>query len=306
MKEHIKLRKLLIDSLSHSLSIRNMVKITRRVIPGYDLYQRSGFPENIPIPSIDAANQIVRDIINEDRVIKFVESLVEVYNDGLMGRKLNIRFLPQILNKLESLGYRYRSAEGIFVENEVGRRTTGWGVLHNGKVYEFAFLNLDIVRNTELVRRYSKELVSQTYNDLRKIVRRLVEKRNGRIWEWQGDGVLAAFYFDDKNIAVSLTGIEILLELFYYNLFFCKLEDPIRVRIAAHTGPCQFMDGKTSVQSDTLRKLELIESRYTLPDSVTISPGIYYDLGTKLETFFEPINIGGENYVYRYMVRWEK
>jgi len=301
-----RLQKLIIDALSHSMSVHTMVKIVNRINNSYDLYKRSGFPRNIPIPNIDAAKQITKDLVADGLLIKFVEKLIDVYENGLMGRKIKIRFLPQIIRGLESLGFFYDDKYGMFIERSEGKKTKGWGILLEGHIYELTFMNIDIVNNTELVRKYSRNEISQAYFDLREIFKFYVERRNGRIWNWEGDGGLAAFYLEDKNINAILCGIDIISELFLYNLFRCNLKESLKIRLAVHTGPCQFAYNIQTIQSDTLRKIEELETKYTIPDSLTISPGVYSDMGSKLEYFFTAIPIAGGNYIYRYTLKWEE
>lgn len=78
------------------------------------------------------------------------------------------------------------------------------GVLRNGSDYVISMLRLDIVGNTELVRKYSKTLIESTYSDLRQIVEMASDRRNGRIWSWEGDGGIIAFYFGNRNKFAAL------------------------------------------------------------------------------------------------------
>jgi hypothetical protein len=184
MKASTRLQRLITDALSHSMPVHTMLRIARQVIQNYDLYENSGFPPNIPIPSIDAARQIAIDMINEDLVVKFVEILIDVYENGLMGRKITVRYLPQILKELESSGLIYDDEYKMFVEKSDMKRTIGWGVLQENNVYDLSFISLDIVNNSELVRKYPKNQIALAYSDIREIFKYHVEKRNGRIWEW--------------------------------------------------------------------------------------------------------------------------
>ena len=160
MKKNLYLVRMITDSLARSMHVHRMVKLTSRVIPGYNLYQRSGFPESIAIPQIDAARQIVRDIEQSGLLTRFVEVLIDMNENGEMGRKFPISFLPQIINEIESMGYSYRIQDGIFIESEDGAKTKGWSVLREGSFYDFSFLRVDIVGNTELVRMYpEKEMI---------------------------------------------------------------------------------------------------------------------------------------------------
>ncbi len=305
MKVNARFENYLIEALSQSMPTHVMENLCARLIPGYDLYRQTGFPATIPIPNIDAARQIVRDIKQLNSLPQFVEMLIDVNRHGLMGRQIQIRSLQRIIKELEELGLLFQEEYGIFVEDHRRGRTRSWGVLREGEIYELSFLRLDIVGSSELVRQHLKKNVDRAYMDLKNIAERIVVKREGRIWSWEGDGGLAAFYFGHKNIQATLSGSEILLELFMYNMLECDLSQPLQVRMAVHTGPCLYFDSLENLQSDTLRRLETIESKYTLADSLTLSPGVYTDLGTKLGFFFKAFKETAHKTLYRYKLSWE-
>jgi hypothetical protein len=308
MKVGGRLQQLLIKTISESMTVEIMLNLVRRCITGYNIYERTGFPPNIPIPKIDAATRIIKDLVQEGIAIQFIELLIDVYENGLMGRSININLLPQLIKELKNNGLIYDGQRHTFIEAPQKELTKGWSVLQEGQTYDFAFLRIDIVDNSELVRRYTKEEIGTTYNDLHTIFKNQVERRDGRIWEWEGDGGIAAFYLRGKNISAVLSGIEILLELYLYNLFRCRLKEPLQARLAVHTGPSQFFSqkGNGETQSHTLRKLQIMESEYTAPNYLTLSQGVYSDLGTKLEQCFQPLDKGDGHQYYTYGLIWEE
>jgi hypothetical protein len=58
--------KLSARALIESMDIREMRHLAKRIIPDYDIYKQSGFPESFAIPIIDAAQQIVGDIVDSN------------------------------------------------------------------------------------------------------------------------------------------------------------------------------------------------------------------------------------------------
>jgi hypothetical protein len=300
-----RLQSYITQALSQSMEVSLMERLAARVIGGYDLYERTGFPVNIPIPQGDAARQITSDLARSGNIHRFAELLVEVDRAGLMGRPVSIRLLPQIVKELEVLGYRFKEDQGIFVEAGGQGRTKGWGVLIEGQLYELAFLRIDTVGNTSLVRKYSKRLVVQVYAEMRRLFSTIVENRDGRLWQWEGDGGVAAFHYGNKNVQAVLSGMEMLLELFMYNLFQCPFSKPLQIRLAVHTGPCPFFVNFERIRSDTLRRLEVIESEFAENDSLVITPGVYSDMGTKLDSFFKSLRVSRHNLLYQYKLRWE-
>jgi len=305
MKVNARLATLFISALSQSMPVDLMGKVARMVIPDYDVYDRSGFPANIPMPRADAARQILGDFTRERYFLKLVEALIDVHFHGDMGRDVKISLLPRIIAEIEDQGYRYSPEKGVFVESAGRERTMGWGTLHEGRTYEFALLRTDIAGNSDLVRRYPRGLIRSTYGNVRDMITRLVEKRDGRMWSWEGDGGLAAFYFIDKTIQATLCGIEILHELFLYNLLASGLPEAVSVRLAVHAGPCRFHRSARESAGDAIRRVEILESSYTVPGSLTVSPGVYTDLGGKLSRFFTPFAGPEGGSLYRYLLEWE-
>ncbi len=306
MKSHAALENLVVRSLSRSLSVPHMVKLAQRIIPNYDIHARSGFPPNIPVPRVDAARQIFSDVNSRGFLLKLIESLIDVHYNGDMGREMPIQLLDRVVAEVEAQGYRYSVKEMVFVEAAHREKTMGWGTLHEGSMYEFAFLRADIVGNTKLVRTYEQDLVLGTFDRVRELIRRNVEKRNGRLWGWEGDGGLAAFYFLDKNIQATLCGMEIVHELFFFNLLQSRLPEPLAVRLAVHAGPCKFLSAGKDASNETIRRVELLEAKFTKPASLIVSPGVYTDLGGKLSKFFKPVAGPDNSPLYRYSLQWEK
>ena len=308
MKMHSRLTTLFVRALSESMSVEQMQRAARMVIPGYDIQQRSGFPPNVPIPRGDAARHLLRDFLDLGVLLKLIEGLIQLTTQGEMGREVKIPLLPHIIAEVEDQGFTYSPQKGVFVEGGGRERTMGWGTLTEGATYEFALLRVDIADNSDLVRRYPRGLVNAAYATVRDMVTRLVEKRDGRVWSWEGDGGLAAFYFNDKTIQATLCGMELIHEMFLYNLVGRSLPEPVRVRMAVHAGPCRFLrSSKESASAgDTIRRVELLEASYTHPGCLTVSPGVFTDLGSKLSPLFTTVPGPENSSVFRYGLEWEQ
>jgi len=306
MKVSSRLAGLFENALSQAMPVDLMQRIARMVIPDYDIYERSGFPSAIGMPRGDAARHILKDLLREGLLMKFLEALIQVTSDGYMGRQVRIVNLPRIIAEVEEQGFRYSPDKGVFVEAGGGAKTMGWGTLREGRTYEFALIRVDIAGNSDMVRRYRKGEIAEAYGKIRQMISSLVEKRDGRIWGWEGDGCVAAFYFADKTIQATLCGMEIVHELFVYNLLGRSLPEPVRARLAVHAGPCRFEASVKESSGDTIRRVEVMESRYTPPNCLTVSPGVFTDLGSKLSPLFASIPGPDNSPVYCYALGWEK
>ena len=262
-----------VRALAQSMTTNTMVALARRIFPDYDLYARSGFPRSIAIPNNDAARQIVRDIVQADSFLDFVLLLVEIGDQGLMGRKYAIPYMREIISGVYDLGFLYDSANGMFVENSEQSITRNWGALRQGQEYTFCFMRLDIAGNSVIVRENSPEAVRETYDTLRDLTQKAVLRRNGRIWGWDGDGGLATFFFGNKNQSAVMAGREVLHELFFYNRIACPLTKPFQVRVAVHTGTFDYSPDEEELKaSETIKRVMDIEANYTKPGTMTVSP----------------------------------
>jgi hypothetical protein len=100
--------------------------------------------------------------------------------------------------------------------------------------------------------------------------------------------------------------MEIIHELFIYNMVGCRMDERLRVRIAVHSGPCQYRHNFEDISSDTIKKIVEIESKYTKPDNVTFSSSVYLTLDHILTEQLKPFKAGGAQSLYRYELLWEQ
>lgn len=306
MRSRVNLPAMCARALSESMDIRTMTAVVREIIPNYDIHERTGFPPSIAIPSQDVARQIVSDVIQESRLLQLISSLIDMHELGRMGRRYPIPNIRAIVQEVLENGYLFDQENRMFVENPTVRKTRNWGALAPGHEYTIAFLRVDIVENSQLVRNYSASTIQKAYGALRDIVTVAVEKRNGRVWRWEGDGGLAAFFFNDKHQKATLAAMEIVHELHIYNLIGCPLSSPLAARIAVHSGPVDYTDSDESLkQSPTLSKLVEIEEQHTRPLSVTISSVVKVMLDSLLSSEFIPLSNDSQGMYFNYSLQWE-
>ncbi|ADK82873.1 nucleotidyl cyclase domain-containing protein [Sediminispirochaeta smaragdinae] len=294
-------------ALAQSMTTKTMVVLAKKVFPNYDLYARTGFPSSMPIPNKEAARQIVHDMVKADRFLDFVLLLVEIGDKGLMGRRYTVPYMRDIISGVFELGYLYDTTNQLFVENPQYSITRNWGALKTAKEYTLTFLRIDIVGNSVIVRENQEEQVGAAYEALREICQNAVLKRNGRIWSWEGDGGLATFFFNNKNQSAVMAGREILHELFFYNKISCPLKSPLNIRVAIHSGPFDYTPDEEELKScETIKRIMDIESRMTLPDSMTISSVVKLMLDAISSTDLEPFTGKDQLEYYRYTLKLEK
>jgi hypothetical protein len=294
-------QKALVDSMSTEL----MIVIVRKLIPNYDLHQRTGFPESIPVPKKDAAVQIMRDIRDDNYILKFINLLVDMHVSGHMGRPHPILNIKTIIREMYESGYLYDHSFKMFIENPKFQKTMNWGVIRDGDELITTFLRIDIVGNSNLVRENSQNSINEAYDTLRAIVENAIERRNGRIWCWEGDGGLAAFIFSNRDIHAMLAAMEIIHELFIFNRTNLLLDRELAVRIAVHSGPCMYTNNIENLKkNETIKKVIEIETNFAKPNMITLSNTTSQHFDDIILQQLQPVNAGQNVRYYNYELRW--
>ncbi len=298
---------LIIRSLVESISIDLMTMLAGNILEGYDIYTQTGFPQSVELPRRDAARQITHDMRDRDLLPHFVGEMVKLHQNGFMGREYQILHLRNIIKELFEHGYIYDMDNSIFVENPEVRKTRNWGTLRSGHEYIFTFLRLDIVGNTELVKNNPEPVIKQTYSDLLTIVEQTIHKRNGRVWNWEGDGGLISFFFSNKYLLGTLSAMELLNEIFIYNQIHCKLNKPLAVRLAIDGGNCDYTENDEDLKkNETIKRVIQVEGKYTGPNTLTVTDVVYQALEGIIQKQFNRINTDIGTKCYNYHIRWEQ
>ncbi|MEW6565321.1 MAG: hypothetical protein ACOZCE_04625 [Spirochaetota bacterium] len=287
MKVKTGLHRLTCKILYESLSMDMIVRIARIIMPGYDIHRQSGIPENIPITAQTAAEQVVKDIIAAGRYLQLIELLIKIDTTGYMGRDYPLLYMRDLIKTILSEGYSYDSVTGLFMENAHNQISPNWGRLVPGDEFQLALLRLDIVHNSELVRKHDKRVVDAAYADLRNMVSRAVLPRMGRLWFWEGDGCLAAFVFGKKERSAVLAGMEILHNLFFYNRLSNSLGTDLQVRLAVHGGPVKYAEDPQELKkNETIREIADIESNYGRPGTLMVTSNVFLSIDRVIQERF--------------------
>jgi len=252
-----------------------MIRFAKMAYPGYDIYERSGFPKGMPIPSQDAAGRIVADMLQDGYYLDFVELLLKLDSQGYMGHRYKMVGLDDVVDGVIGAGFSFDTITGQFFENQHERLTRSWGRLLEGEERKMAVMRMDITGNSILVKENPKNLIEKAYNDLRKIVTQAVVSRLGRLWSWEGDGALGAFMLGNYSRLAIFAGIEILNEMFFYNRFDNPLKSEIKLRLSVHSGVLPYSGSEAEcLKTDTAKKAIALESKAAVPNSMVISDSL--------------------------------
>jgi class 3 adenylate cyclase len=295
-----------IKGLSRSMTQKEMIHLVRRIVPDYDLHKRMGVYTHNAVAHGDGARQIVKDMREWNYFPDLVSLMAQAETQGIHGRKYHFPRLGHVIQLMAEDGIIYNRDTNSFIEDSRRSITKNWGVLREGETCTFAVLKLDLVKNTQMVRQNDPEVVEKTFDLIRRDINEIVHLRLGRIWSWEGDGAICAYYYGTRNEQAVYSAMEILHRLFLFNHFSNKLDRPVQLRLAIRSGPIEFSleEGKIKM-AETVKETYRLEEDHTDPDSLTISQEVFSHLPGDVSAGFRKLTLSGREQLYNYRLSWE-
>ena len=290
-----RLKRLVTEDLTRIFTPDEIKKFVWLIDPSVNLNKLTGYSEILSIPRKEAAKQVVEYFHNTNRLVLLMDLIIQTVKNGFKGEGVVFNNLKQILFEMYEVGYKYNSELEKFVLIENKNKRNDWGFLMHGTVYSFCFISIDICDNSKLFNKYETSLIRQTYSNFKNLVKSIIEKRDGRIWNWEGDGGLAAFHIKDFVKDSVLAGIDILSAMPIFNSTSNLINDNIAVRIGINNGEAEYKIDIKMIYSDALEKAKLIEKRYTYPMTISITPNTFQNLDSIIKSHFNKEMINGEN-----------
>jgi len=279
--------------LQLSLTVDMMIRFAQLVNSNYDIYKRTGLSEGMPIPSQNAAERIVADMIQDGYYVDFVEMLVRIDREGYMGRRYDLKGLNNVVISLVDEGYSFDKVSGQFFENQQEHISLNWGRLQEGDERKMTVLRLDIAGNSALVKNNPRSKIEKAYNDMRNIVNQIVTSRLGRLWSWEGDGVIAAFLLGQMEKMAVYAGMEILHELFFYNRLRNPLSSPINVRLGVQIGQVRYSDSTIErLKNEPVKQATFLET-LAPNNAMSVSYNLYMNMDQSTLNLFSDEKISG-------------
>jgi hypothetical protein len=289
-----RLKRLIIEDLTRAFTASEITKFIHPLIQNIDLYKLTGYPSNAPIPRKEAAKQII-DLVHKKNMIQNLLNLyIQTAQRGFKGEKIIFNNTKPVVKEMHECGFAWsKDLKKVVLIGEKEKRTD-WGLLEEGKTYNFCFGSVDISQNSRLVRTYHNSLIRSTYQNFKTMVTRAVESRFGRIWTWEGDGGLVAFHLQDfVNLAV-LSSVDILSSMPYFNTIYNYLGENIRIRIALHAGNANYNGDTATTHSEAIERVRQLEKHYTELSTITVSKSTFPHISSNIRNNFKEISIDNE------------
>jgi class 3 adenylate cyclase len=240
------------------------------------------------LPAKDAADIVTNYFLQKQKLHDLVNTLISLDNTQFRGKTVILKDSVRLAKAVEECGFEYSANAKQLKISEKGGKRADFGFCKEGVEYDFAFVDIDIVKNSEVVNKFSYDIVKKTYTKIIAYFTNRIEKRDGRIWTWAGDGGIAAFYGDNKCVRAVNAAIDIVAGIPLFNAEHNNLPVDLNVRVAVHKGRCIYRENKDLLLSDDINFVVHLEKKFTHINSVSISENVFQELTDKHRRFFFP------------------
>ncbi|MCB1325683.1 MAG: hypothetical protein H7A21_09145 [Spirochaetales bacterium] len=281
------LRKAILESLSISLNAEQVQSLMQEVDPEFDLGRATGFVGDVIIPRQIAVQTALSYFASEKDLMQFVGVCLRRDGSFIRGVQLQIRNRQGLLAALRREDWVYESDTGVIKRVQQDHLTADWGYLRTGREYAFCFCSFDVVGSSVLRESNVKQDIERTLDRLYDHVRKRVEARDGRIWQWSGDGGLAAFVDRYSIERSTIAMIDVLTHLPEFNLRDSVLEpgSDIKLRIAMHHASIAFHEEMSRHSHPEIEVAENLQAE-TQPDTIWMTHAVFGLLPNEIKKGF--------------------
>lgn len=159
-----------------------------------------------------------------------------------------------------------------------------WDDLTPNTLGQFAFLKIDVVEHSRLIRENPYEIFEDIFDKFGEYIEQHIKNFDGRLWSWSGDGGLVTF-FQGKNITLKTRiAVEVAfcilssLPMFNDKHKFPSIKDILRIRIAVHPGIARYRSAVSRIHSEAINFVSHLEQNRTHPNSISISGETYKEI----------------------------
>jgi len=288
------------ELISMNFRADDIENIGKLLFKGFNCHNLAGKSSHITLSARKCASILVEYCNNEKKLFDLIQLLIHLDDSTLNGKPVKITGLEMYLNKLTQTGvyYDFRKRKVLRSKNEL-TDLINWGSLKDGKEYLFTIMSIDIVDNSKLVKKYGSRKMEKIYFQLKTFLSKKLHEYDGRLWNFAGDGGIAAFTFKDQITRAVLCALDIQASMPIFNIDpSIKITDPVKLRIGIDHGKVKFMEKTGHIVSDVINFAAHIEKYATEPEQVSVSDVIIKQLDKKITKLFTSSEIFEDQSIY--------
>ena len=267
----------LTEIMGRSLTFKDVETIGSDMFTKYSTHNIENVVDTVSISPLNASKSLVTECEGKKKLEQLVSIVLQLDGNLLNGRIVDVKGLDNFLYRLTKSGicFDYNKRKLVSIDREK-EHLKNWGVLRDGKEYYVVVASVDICGNSKLVKKHKSKVMEKVYYKLWEHLRHQLDRYEGRIWSWAGDGGILAFR-DTGDITQSVCCCqEILFTLPIFNLLPSKpIKDDIVLRIGMDYGKIKYFEDTGRIVSDVINYAAHLEKKGTDPNGFSISDTIY-------------------------------
>lgn len=294
------LRKDLVELIGSNFNSDQINKLGQYVLSHFDVHELCAMDRHITVPALDAGRVLVEQSEEKKKVSELLEVLIETDGEKLEGRKVTLRGLEEFLSNMTRSGLVYDfDKRKVRKASKNADLAPNWGSLRDGREYPVTIASIDIVGNSELVRKNGMKLMEKAYYRFWTFLQQRLSTFDGRTWSWAGDGGILAFALKGNEVRATQWALEVQATIPIFN---ASPENPIpqdiSARIGLDCGKVKFRQETGRIVSDTINYAAHLEKSGTAPGQVSISEAVYKELPERLSALFKANGVFEERQSY--------
>ncbi len=276
------------ELISRTFRADDIEAIGRLIFKSFDCHKLAGKSSHITLSSRKCAVILVDYCNEEKRLFDLIQLLIQLDGSTMNGKLVSVEGLEGYLYKLTQTGiyYDFRKRKVLRSKKEIDD-LINWGSLKEGKEYPLTLFSVDIVNNSKLVLKHGSNIMEKVYFQLKSFLVKKLYEYDGRLWNFAGDGGLAAFAFKGQVTRSVLCALDIQYSLPLFNINpVIQLTDTINLRIGIDTGKVKFFNQTGNIVSDVINFAAHLEKYEAKPGGVSISESVLKQLDKKIARLF--------------------
>lgn len=229
-----------------------------------------------------ATDYLVKGEFNKENLINTINGSLEYISKknvvDLKEKRKNISFKPIVVPK-----------------------NTDWNNLKNNESYELSLVMIEIVLLEKNIGQYTKAIIDKIYFNIRNEINKIAKMFGGKLWYWNNNNGVIAFYFEDKVNCSMLAAIYFYTHFFQICMEVLKLNNIPNFKIGINEGKTVFNYLNTGeITSNIINSLSHLTKKHTENDCLNITENVYKKINPRLHKYFIKINNNKTDKLYQY------
>lgn len=209
--------------------------------------------------------------------------------------------LEYIFNKKKSIDKKIKTAKSKDFEPICIPKNFNWNNLMNNESYELSLVMIQIILRETSRGQFPKSFIDEIYLKIRNEIKIISNMFGGKLWYWNNDTGVVAFYFGDKICCSVLSAIYFYIHFFQICLETLKLNNLIHFKIGINEGNTVFNYINTGeITSNIINSLTHLTKKHTDKDCLNISANVFKKLNARLKKYFINLDEDENKNLYQY------